>query len=78
MLGNFLETICWKIRVDTGSFSIDKTMVLGYGITLWFQGNGPWQLSLAMASGTHEAISAVQTFKERYDAIALLEGSEAI
>ena len=38
--GNFLETICWEIRVDTSGFLIGVIMVQCYGIILRVQGNG--------------------------------------
>ena len=40
--GKFLETICWKIRVDAGCFLKGVIMAQCYGIILRFQGNGTW------------------------------------
>ena len=38
--GKFLETICWKIRVNAGCFLKGSIMTQCHGIILWFQGNG--------------------------------------
>ena len=38
--GKFLETKCWEIRVDAGSFLKGVIMAQCYGIIVRFQGNG--------------------------------------
>ena len=67
--GNFLETICWEIRVDTSGFFMGVIMAHCYGIILRFQGNGTWSsvehpsstdLSRTMQSKESEVIGSVE------------------
>ena len=67
--GNFLETICWEIRVDTNGFLMGVIMAQCYGIILWFQSNGTWSsvehpssadLSRTMQSEASEVIGSVK------------------
>ena len=44
--GNLLmETMCWEIRVDAGSFLMGVIMAQCYSIILQFQSNGTWSAS---------------------------------
>ena len=67
MLENFLEAICWKIRMDAGGVLKGVIMAQCYGIKLWFK---------AMVLGAQLSIPAVQIFLERCEAKALFEASE--
>ena len=67
--GNFLETICWEIRVDTSGPLMGVIMAQCYGIILRFQGNGTWSsvehpgsadLSRTMRSEASEVIGSVE------------------
>ena len=66
--GKFLETICWKIRMDVGCFLKGVIMAQCYGIILQFRGNGTRgsvehpgsaDLSRTMCSEASEVIESV-------------------